>query len=123
MMCVMLLYIKIRLLCLVMVFNSPKQSSARPERLETPRREDGDGAGYYPFRPTRVLRPALLPYLSRTCAHMALSIAHTIPSLADLALCVLAMVLFFSLTAASLFGSDPTAMAAANANHNLVSGH
>ena len=26
-------YIRIRLLCLVVVFNSPKQSSARPERL------------------------------------------------------------------------------------------
>ena len=31
--CTMLPYIKIRLLCLVVVFNSPKQSSARPERL------------------------------------------------------------------------------------------
>ena len=35
MMCVMLLYIKIRLLCLVVLFKSPKQSAARPERLSS----------------------------------------------------------------------------------------
>ena len=61
---------------------------------------------WYPWRWSRCLRPLLLPYLSKTCAHMATSIAHTVPSLADLALCVLAAVLFYSLLAASLFGTD-----------------
>ena len=35
MMCVMLPYLNFRLLCLVVVFNRPKQSSARPERLNS----------------------------------------------------------------------------------------
>ena len=68
---------------------------------------------YYPLRWARALRPVLLPFLSKTCAHMVTSIAHTVPSLADLALCVLAAVLFYSLLATSLFGADLQSRAAA----------
>ena len=74
---------------------------------------------WYPFRWSRFVRPALLPFQSKTCAHMVRSIMHTVPSLADLALLMCALVLFYSLLGTSLFGSsieDRTAAAAAAAN-------
>ena len=62
-----------------------------------------NGDTQYPFRWSRFFRPALVPYLSKTAQHMIFSIALTIPSLADLALCMLAVVLFYGLLGVSLF--------------------
>ena len=63
-------------------------------------------AGYYPLRWSRVLRPLLMPFLSQTVAHMVLSIGHTLPSLADLGLCMLTVIVFYALLSTSLFAPD-----------------
>ena len=63
-------------------------------------------SGRYPFRWSRMLRPLLMPFLSQTVAHMVLSMAHTLPSLADLGLCMLIVIVFYALLSTSLFAPD-----------------
>ena len=60
-------------------------------------------ASVCPLRVSRVLRPLLLPFLSQTVSHMVISIAYTIPSLADLGLCMITVIIFYGLLSASLF--------------------
>lgn len=83
--------------CVAMTIAGTSMAASKVEERAEP---------WYPFRWSRILRPVLLPYISKTCAHMATSIAHTLPSLADLTMCMLATVLFYALLGASLFGQE-----------------
>ena len=68
-----------------------------------------------PFRPSRPLRPLLLPFVSKTCNHMVVSILHSLPSLTDLTLLIVGTLIFFSLLGLAFFGNDPTVVASSAA--------
>ena len=63
-------------------------------------------AGWVPFRPSRVLRVLLLPFFNKAARHTVSALAQTIPSLGELTLIALMLVLLGSLLAFSLFADD-----------------
>ena len=69
-------------------------------------------AGSYTFRFSRVLRPLLLPTLSRTCLHMAMSVLRSLPSLADIFVVIMTVLMFYTLLGLALFGRNPAERAA-----------
>ena len=75
-----------------------------------------NGGSSYPARVSRFARPLLLPFLSRTCEHMAVSILRSLPSLTDFALLILVSLIFFTLLGLSFFGRDNEAAASMNSS-------